>query len=237
MKISCIVVDDQSEAIELIADHIHNVTSFELKSSFTSSIDALAFLDKEIVDCIFLDIEMPQVSGLDFIETLKAKPGYLLPKIILITAYDRYALSGYDYGVFDYLLKPVTFKRFKICADRLLATLNQTQDIRDFLFVDVDGNKLKINFSDVSYVEGAGNYVIIATEEKKLISYRTMSSMVELLPPSKFIRVHKSFIVSIDKVNAIRGNEVLLTIKNAVKNIPIGTTYKPNLLKVLRITE
>jgi len=237
MKIRCMIVDDQVQSKELIADHIKNTPALELKYATTNPIDALTFLDAEPVDCIYLDVEMPHLSGIEFIETLKEKFGNQMPKIILITAYDQYALAGYDYGVFDYLLKPISFKRFKISVDRLMTVFNQQEEVHNFLFVDVEGKKLKINFSDIIYVEGAGNYIFIATAEKKIICYKTLTHILELLPANNFVRVHKSFIISLDAIEAIRGNEVFVTLKAGVKNIPIGITYKENLLKILKINE
>jgi DNA-binding LytR/AlgR family response regulator len=220
-----------------MVDHIKKIPALELKCATTDPIEALTFLDAETVDCIYLDVEMPQLSGIEFMEALKAKFGHNMPKIILITAYDQYALTGYDYGVFDYILKPISFKRFKISVDRLLATFNHVEENRDFLFVDVDGKKLKINFTDIVYVEGAGNYIFIATAEKKIICYKTLTHLLELLPQNNFVRVHKSFIVSLSGIEAMRGNEVFVTLKNASKNIPIGTTYKDNLLRILKIID
>jgi two-component system LytT family response regulator len=237
MKIRCMIVDDQSQSAELMADHVKKSHQLELKVVTTNPIEALAYLDMEFIDCIFLDIEMPEINGLEFIETVKAKYGTRMPKIVLITAYDRYALAGYDYGVFDYLLKPVSFKRFKISIDRLLAEPEQSEVERDFLFVDANGKKLRINFNEIIYVEGAGNYIVIATQDKKVICYKTMSGIMGLLPHKDFVRVHKSFIVAASKINAIQGNEVLTNIGGSIKNLPIGTTYKESLLKLLRINE
>ena len=235
--INCIVVDDQIESTELMIAHISKIPLLSLKFSSTNPIEALAFLDKEKVDCVFLDIEMPQLTGLEFIETLKSKLGNSIPKIVLITGYDQYALSGYDYGVFDYLLKPISFKRFKISMDRLIETLNASVEARDFFFADIDGKKIKITLSKIIYIEGAGNYIYIVTNEAKMICYKTMSSLLDILPKDKFIRVHKSFIISLGSIQFVRGNEIFVNLNSIQKNIPIGITYKVALLKILGITE
>ena len=232
----CMIVDDQSQSTELLTDHVSKIPLMDLKFATTNPVEALTFLDREMVDCIFLDVEMPIVNGLEFMEAIKSRMGRNIPRIVLITAYDRYALVGYDYGVFDYLLKPISFKRFKICADRLLAEAPQPEPQRTFLFVDVEGKKLRINYKDIIYVEGAGNYIFIVTLEKKVIYYRTLTGLLELLPASEFVRVHKSFIVSLTNIKAIKGNEVLVNVGSSQKNIPIGTTYKEHLLKLLRIS-
>jgi two-component system, LytTR family, response regulator len=237
MKIKCMVVDDQIESTELLADHIKNISSFDLKYVTTNPIEALSLLERDKIDCIYLDIEMPQMSGLEFIDAMKESIARPIPRIILITAYDQYAVSGYDYGVFDYLLKPVSYKRFKISAERILASFNSNEIPREFLFLDIDGKKVRLNFAEIMMVEGAGNYIIIWTVNKKLICYKTMSSILELLPSSKFLRVHKSFIISIACIDSIRGNEVFIRINGAVKNIPIGVTYKNSLLEFLQIND
>ena len=236
-KISCMVVDDQRQSKELVEDHIKAIPALELKYATTDPIEALNFLDTEKVDCIFLDIEMPGLSGMDFIEALKARHGNAMPKIILITGYDQYALAGYDHGVFDYLLKPVTFKRFKISIDRLMGSFSKNPPVHDFFFTDVDGAKVKISYNDVVWIEGAGNYISIVTTERKMMSYRSMHDISQILPEDKFIRVHKSFIVSLRHIQAVRGNEVILSMDRKQQNIPIGVTYKEKLLKTLRIIE
>lgn len=175
MRINCIIVDDQIESVELLSDHVKNIPALVLKYTSTNPIEALTFLEHEQVDCIFLDIEMPQLTGLEFIETLKYKLGNAIPKIILITGYDQYAVTGYDYGVFDYLLKPISFKRFKIAIDRLTTALQpiaEIQAVREFIFVDVDGKKIKVLFNEVVYIEGAGNYILLVTSDKRLFTIR-----------------------------------------------------------------
>lgn len=236
MKVRCMIVDDQSQSAELLVDHIRKVPMLEVAFVTVNPVEALAFLDSESVDCIFLDVEMPELSGLEFIEMVKHKFGKVMPRVILITAYDQYALKGYDYGVFDYLLKPISFKRFKISVDRLVNSFTQTDVTRDFLFLDVDGKKVKIKFCDIVYIEGAGNYIFIVTEEKRTIFYKSMSSILEHLPSNEFVRVHKSFIVSLPYIDALRGNEILIKSQAGHKSIPIGSTYKENLLSVLRIS-
>jgi DNA-binding LytR/AlgR family response regulator len=204
----------------------------------TDAIAALAFLDTNKPDIIFLDIEMPSLTGIEFIDNLKAKWGNNIPKIVLTTGYSDYALSGYEHGVIDYLLKPITFNRFKKCTDRILDELdkrNTRADKPGFFFAEEDGQKVKINFDDIVYVEGAGNYIVIVTCENKKVIYKSMNAIQELLPCDKFMRVHKSYIVAIDKVQAIRGNEISVNIKDGDKNIPIGITFKENVLKQLGI--
>lgn len=197
--ISCIVVDDQKEAVELLTDHIKLVPSLSLKLATVDSIAALNFLDKEKVHLIFLDVQMPGLSGLDIMEALKGKHGNDIPKIILTTGYDKYALTGYEFGIFDYLLKPISFKRFKSSVDRVLFDFekNRSSDQNDFFFIEKDGVKEKVNFSEIVYIEGARNYIFIVTQSAKTIIYKSLTSILQLLPEKSFVRVHKSYIVGI----------------------------------------
>jgi DNA-binding LytR/AlgR family response regulator len=204
----------------------------------TDSVAALEFLDKNKPDIIFLDIQMPEINGIEFIGNISAKWGNNMPKIVFATGYVDFAFSGYECGIVDYLLKPVTFIRFKKCIDRIIDELDKRNNQIDkptFLFVEDDGRKVKINFDDIILVEGAGNYIIIMHYEHKRVIYKSMMAMLDLLPPDKFIRVHKSYIVSINKVQAIRGNEIIVKLKNEEKAIPLGITYRENVLKVLGI--
>lgn len=234
---SCLIVDDQKEAVDLIKDHILKTPSLTFQNSFTDPIEALGYLDQHKVDVIFLDIEMPEMTGLDFIESLKEKWGTELPKIVLETGFSDYALDSYEYGVADYIMKPVSYKRFIKAVDRIINDLNRlkpTQNGVDFFFADVDGKKIKINFKDIIYLEGARNYLIIATQNKRMITYRSMGSVEELLPKNKFIRVHKSYIVAIDQIESLNGGKIVVNVKED-KNIPIGITYRKDVLRQLQI--
>jgi two-component system LytT family response regulator len=235
--INCMVIDDQIQSLELMVDHIKQIPSLNLKCATHSAIEALHFLEKEKIDCVFLDIEMPQLTGLEFVEALKAKLGNAIPKIILVTGYSQYALSGFDHGVFDYLVKPVSFKRFKISVDRLSEAVKNAGEPRNFFFVDSDGQKIKIDFANIAYIEAAGNYISIVMPDRKIMCYRSMSSVQEILPENKFIRIHKSFIVSVDNIHSFRGNEIFINHNNTQRSMPIGITYKERLMKILRIAE
>jgi DNA-binding LytR/AlgR family response regulator len=236
---TCIVIDDQPEAVELLKDHIGNTSMLSLKAATTDPMEALAFLDKEHVDIIFLDVQMPGITGVEIIENLAAKLGHQMPRIVFTTGYSDYAMSGYEYGVADYLLKPVSYSRFRKAADRIIHDLDahRGQTVKaDFIFADVDGKKMKINFNDIIYIEGARNYIIVAGVKQKIITYRSMNSMQEILPSEQFMRVHKSYIVAINKIQALRGNEICVLVKEEGKYIPIGITYKEKVLKQLKIT-
>jgi two-component system, LytTR family, response regulator len=233
----CVIVDDQPEALDLIRDHLLKMPQLQLLQMTTDPAEAIAFINTNKPDIIFLDIEMPGLSGIEFVDNIKAKWGNDMPKIVFTTGYSQYAMDGYEYGVTDYLLKPISFARFSKCIDRIIDELNKrhTHEKLNFFFIEENGKKSKIDFENIVYVEGAGNYIIIASSETKKIVYKSMNAIQEILPGSKFIRVHKSYIVSIDKVKAIRGNQLIINTKENDKQVPIGITYKENVFKRLGI--
>ena len=237
--ITCIIIDDQEEAIGIIADHVANKQELKLVKTFTNPLEAMQFVEKNKIDLVFIDIQMPHLNGLDFIETLRSKNGANIPKFIFTTGYNEYALSGFEHGVSDYLLKPIGFKRFNIAIDRLLSNwvkpVTSATPTNDFFFADVDGKKMKINFKDVAYIESSGNYITVFGNNLKVLLYKSLSSIQEVLSPEDFVRVHKSYIVSIHYIDAIKGNEIFLKIDGKSKDIPIGATYKDAILAKLRI--
>lgn len=237
--INCIVIDDQIEAIDIIVSHIKNKPELTVVNTFTNPLQALAFLEENKIDLVFIDVQMPHLNGLDFIESIRSKKGSNIPKFILTTGHDQYALSGFEQGVADYLLKPIGFKRFTISIDRLLNNMPppvvKENPSQDFFFADVNGKKVKILFKDIAYIEGSGNYITVFGAKSKVLIYKSLSGLQEILNPSIFLRAHKSFIVSVDYIDAVKGNELFLKIENESKVIPIGSTYKDAILSTLRI--
>lgn len=235
---TCIIVDDQEESINLIKDHIGNIPWLKLLYSFTNPVEALAFIDETKPDIIFLDIEMPEMNGIDVTETLKEKWGNNIPHVVFITGFNEYALDGFDLGVSDYLLKPVTFKRFKKAVDRVVNDLdnqNRKETSTGFLFVDSENQKTRVNFEDILYIEGARNYITIFTKEKRYMLYKSVKSMIDILPATVFIRIHKSYLVSVNKIVALNDNKLSLYIDNKEVKLPIGNTYKKEVYKRLNI--
>lgn len=235
---TCIIVDDQKEAVELIAGHVKKTPLLELRHTATDPFGALAFLDKEKTDIVFLDIEMPEMTGLDFVASLREKWGNDLPKVVFQTGFSDYALEGYEHGVVDYIMKPVTFKRFKKSVDRIINDLEKNRaqhDDPDFMFIESEGEKVRINFNDLHFVEGARNYVVMGTQKKKYVTYSSMKGMEALLPDNQFIRVHKSWIVSVERISFIRGNTLILRYRGDDKVVPIGFNYRKQVLKRLGI--
>ena len=235
MKLNCIIVDDEPLAQDVLESHISKVPSLNLVGKCANAIEANEMLHDEDVDLIFLDIEMPEVTGLDFLKSLKNPPA-----VIFTTAYSEYALEGFNLDVIDYLLKPISFNRFMKAVNKALdqvalkenakkpvpqvssATDEQGVEAGDFIFVKSDKKILKVRFSDIYYIEGLKDYVMIYTDEGRIITLQTMKNLEERLPSNRFLRIHRSYIISINKLQSVVGNSV--EIKD--KLIPIGKNYK-----------
>jgi two-component system LytT family response regulator len=238
MIMKCTVIDDEAFGADILIDHISKIPDLILVSTFLDPVLAFNHISKNTPDLLFLDIEMPCFSGLDFVEALNIKHMNKKPLVVFTTGHDEFALKSFEYGVSDYLLKPITFKRFKFAVDRILnqSPLPRAYETADtFFFAEAEGKKFKLNFSDVQYVEAAGNYVTIVTITKKFTIYGTMNAMQALLPENSFCRIHKSFIASISHIQAVSGNELIMLGHESHRNLPIGSKYKDALLKKLKI--
>jgi len=197
---------------------------------FNDPLAASSFLDSNPVDIIFLDINMPTISGIDFIKL------YKLSNVIFITAYSEYALDSYEYGVIDYLLKPISFDRFLMATQRALdlkrkiITQNPKNEYPPFFYIKTDRGKfVKLNFSDIKYIEGLKNYILICTTNDKIITLLNMKSMEEKLPKTSFTRVHKSYIINWNFFDSVEGNMIRLS--DVEHTIPLGSTYRQNLIE------
>lgn len=225
MKLHCLIVDDEPPAHKVLENYIDKIDTLILSGNCYSASEAINFLHENPIDIIFLDIEMPELSGLEMLNTLTNPPS-----VILTTAYSQFALKGYDLGVNDYLLKPIRFERFLKSVNRLIK-LKTTSNVAQFLFIKSDGKLHKINFTDIQFVEGYGNFVKIHTMDKVLLTAETMTEMQIRLPESVFLRVHKSYFINKEKINKIDGNQVF--IGNQI--IPIGSSYRQDVFKILNI--
>jgi two-component system LytT family response regulator len=239
--IHCLLVDDEPGALDILSHYVSKTPFLHQVAACLGPVEALEKVYTEKVDLIFLDIHMPELSGMDFIRLLKGRT-----KVILTTAYSQYALEGYEYDVVDYLLKPIPFDRFLQAARKaqdLLAlpaasaasAAGSTPDVPtesadDSVFVKVDSRMQRVRFADILFVEGLGNYVTIHTPTGKLVTLLTMKEVEERLPAGKFMRVHRSYILALDKVQYIEGNQVFLDKKTAV---PLGETYRAAFFKTL----
>jgi DNA-binding LytR/AlgR family response regulator len=223
----CIAIDDEPLALELLEDNISKVPFLQLVARCSNAIEALKVLQQEKVDLIFLDIQMPGLTGLQFIQSMTEKP-----MIILITAYEKYALEGFNLDVIDYLVKPVSLDRFvKACnkAKELFRLNNKPKGSESsaspgYFFVNVDYSQVKVNFNDIRYIEGLKDYIRIhlKSSSKAIITRMPMKTIEEQLPASIFLRIHKSYIVSVDHITAIRKNSVFID----AMELPVGENFR-----------
>jgi two-component system, LytTR family, response regulator len=217
MKLRCIAIDDEPLALDLMEAYISKIPYLQLKGLYNNALHALEVMREQEIDLIFLDINMPDVLGIDFVKGMK-KP----PMIIFVTAHERYALQGFEVNAVDYLLKPVSFERFMTAAEKAYANVINTTPAYDFIFVKSEHNVIKIELKNIHYIEGYKDYVkIITNDPKPILTITTFKAMEEMLPPT-FMRVHKSFIISVDKIVSMRKGKIL--VKD--KYLPIGDSYK-----------
>ncbi|MBU1822579.1 MAG: LytTR family DNA-binding domain-containing protein [Bacteroidetes bacterium] len=240
MPLNCLLVDDEQGALDILAHYIEKTPYLRLSAACLNPMEALDKVFSESVDLVFLDIHMPELSGIDFIKLLEGRA-----KVILTTAYAEYALEGYELSVVDYLLKPISFDRFLKAAHKarmvIEATAPQsvaplvpapvlTTDEEDHIFVKVDNRVQKVRYEDILYVEGLGNYVSIFTPTERIVSLLTMKDVEERLPGRLFMRIHRSYILSLDRIRYIEGNQVFIDKKTS---LPLGETYRERFFKVL----
>jgi DNA-binding LytR/AlgR family response regulator len=223
--IKCIIIEDETLAQHVIQSHLKRTENFELISTCSNALEAKEILNSRHIDLIFLDIQLPGMTGLNFLRTLQNPP-----LVILTTAYAEYALESYEFNVIDYLLKPISFERFsktvtKIIDGNLLNKTFQKTDA-DHIFIKSSGKFYKINFSEIIYIEGMKDYLKICTEDHKIVTHQTMNEMEKLLPAKQFIRVHKSYIISLKHVKTISGNNI----ETSKQAIPIGINYKEKIM-------
>jgi two-component system LytT family response regulator len=233
----CLIVDDDPLSVQVVSNCISNTPFLEASAACTSAIDAAEVLRSQAFDVLFLDVEMPLMSGLDLLRALPDPP-----QVVLITGSQSYAIQAFEFAVADYLLKPLSYPRFLQAANKVLETITaqRTTEAADvltmpagsnpeFTFVKVDNKLVRVDFTDVFYVEALGDYVHLVTSRSKLIVYSTMRAIEEKFPSQRFVRVHRSFIINIDYVQTLEDNSLL--IKD--KYIPVGQTYMRGLLQRL----
>ncbi len=233
--INCIIVDDEQHAIDILDHYVKQTPHLRLVASFTNPIEALHLLGRQKIDLVFLDIQMPELSGIDFIKTIQCKS-----KVILTTAYSEFALEGYELYVVDYLMKPIRLPRFLTAVQKAVQQINAGNEKApeaaedDYIFVKTEskGKLLKINLADIDYIESMKNYVAIHRGVQKTLVYTSMKELEEHLPKKRFLRVHKSFIIPISGITGIEGN--LLRLKNVSAEILIGENYKAGLMEIIR---
>ncbi len=233
MKINCLLVDDEPIAIDILKSYIKNIEELQVVGECNNALEAYNFLQKTKVDLLLLDIKMPQLSGLEFLKTIDLKP-----LVILITAYSEHAIEGYEFDVVDYIVKPVSYQRFLKAISKVFNRLElKSNNIlmapqksgSSFIYLRHDKKMVKVMLNDILYFEGFGNYVKVVTEQREIISYQTLNLLEKQLANDGFVRIHKSFIIPVNKIDAFTNESV--EIKK--KEIPIGSSYKQAISRIM----
>jgi len=239
MTIRCIAVDDEPLALVKMEDYIRKIPFLELKGSFDNPMLALEFLKQNAVDLLFLDIRMDQLTGIQLLEVLSKKP-----RVILTTAYDSYALKGYELDVSDYLLKPISFDRFLKAVEKVydelkhikepmhmpvVSSLQNIQAHPEYFFIKTEYRMQKVFFKDILFIEGMKDYLRIHTVKERIMTLMSFSKMEQILPGDNFVRIHKSYIIALDKIESIEKSKI----KIATHDLPIGEMYKKPFMEIL----
>lgn len=223
---NCAIVDDEPLAREILAGYMRSLGYINLVGSFNNAFDAQEFLKNNTIDALFLDIEMPEMSGIDLLRSLPYPP-----ITVFTTAFRDYAFEGFELGVIDFLLKPISFSRFKVSLDKIKDFLSLKADNADFeidkdepafIFVKSGVQRIKLFFADVTHIQGLKDYAIVHATTRKIVIKGSVKSMQQLFPDAQFIRVHKSFIVAKEKIRRIEKNRIII----GDHQIPIGRNYK-----------
>jgi len=237
MKIQCLIIDDEPLAQRVLERYAENLPFLEIICKCNNAIEAIEMLHNRFIDLIFLDINMPKLNGLDFLKTLKNPP-----LVIVTTAYAEYAVRGYELDVVDYLMKPFSFERFYKAIQKAEEVIKSKEVVQsestdqgkpgeDFIFIKSSKKTYKVNLSEILYIEALGDYVKIFTPDKMIVSYQSMKNIETLLSNRQFPRIHKSFIISLSKIELIEGNHV--KIKDRL--IPIGTNFKADFERLIKM--
>ncbi len=235
--ISCLVVDDEQSAVDLLCAFVRKTPFLTLIGATTNPLEALSLLQSQPVDLLFLDIHMPQLSGLDLMRLLPGRT-----RVVLTTAYSEFAVQGFELEALDYLLKPIAFERFLKAAQKArpaaalpLPAAAPEAPAADYIFVKTEskGKMTKVDFADIVYVEGLKNYVSIQTATERVVTLLNIKDLEERLPARHFMRVHKSYIVSLDKIRALDGNQIFF--KGTNTYVPLGDTYRPAFFDALQV--
>jgi len=225
---NCIIIDDDKLSRKVVEEFVGRTEGLNLINSYENAVDAInAFNEDADIDLIFLDIEMPEMSGIDFLETLKNPP-----QIIIISSKDKYALSAFEYDVTDYLLKPITYGRFFKAVDKATERYKQNKiDSKgEEIFIKKNSALVRLRYEDILWVEALENYVIFNTFTDKYTIHFTMKAIEQKMPSNRFTRVHRSFIVNTSSIKVIEDNAIIIKTKEGNKTIPIGKSYKDNLM-------
>lgn len=225
-KYTCIIIEDEPLALDKTKDFVNKVPFLELTATFDNALNGLAYLNSNKVDVLFLDINMDELSGIELLESSN-----ITSQVIITTAYQEYALKGYELHITDYLLKPFTFNRFLQAVNKAQENLNQrsTEKQLDFIFVKTENRLEKIMINDILYIEGMRDYLRIHTSTKKIMTLQSFNELEQLIPAQVVCRVHKSYMVAINKIESIERSRI----KIADQIIPVSETYKEAFLQLI----
>ena len=223
MKIKCVLIDDEPLAVKVLQNYFTNFTDFEVVGSFNNSLEALDFINNNTIDAVFLDINMPMMTGFELISLIENKT-----KVIITTAFREFAAESYDLDVLDYLVKPIPLPRFIKCINKITTEFNLKNNIKvettkgdSHIFIKVDKKMMKINIEEILFVEGMKEYIKVVTPDKTYITHKSLTSLSEELPADRFLRIHKSYVIALNKVKSIEGNRIQIQ----SYTIPIGRNY------------
>lgn len=229
--IKTVIVDDEPLALEILQTYIEQLDDIELVASCSNALEANKVLQENEVDLLITDIQMPQITGIEFVKSLKNPP-----LVIFSTAFENYAVEGFELEAIDYLLKPIPMDRFMKAINRvseIMATRKPKGEDEGFFFVKADKKLIKLAHDEILFIEGLKDYVIIKKIEGRVVSLQTMKSLEEKLPDDVFLRIHRSYIININKIHAVMGNVVEMLVDGKMKHIPVGKSYRDRLQHII----
>jgi DNA-binding LytR/AlgR family response regulator len=233
---NCIIVDDDNFSVRIIEEFVNQTEGLALLGTFTNAIDSVNWLnnsEKEPVHLIFLDIEMPEMSGIEFLRALN-----VIPQVIIYSSQEKYALESYEYDVTDYLLKPVTYARFIKAVNRARERFERKENpVKQSteIFIKNNSSLVRVKYDDILWIEALENYVVVNTFKEKYTIHFTMKSISDKMPSERFMRIHRSYIVNFSKISAIEDNSVIIRTESGNRVIPIGKSYKDKLLNDINL--
>jgi len=237
---NCIIIEDDKLSRKVIEEFINRTENTELIASYENAVDAINALNNSSVnvDLVFLDVEMPQMTGIEFLRTFEQKP-----QVIIISGKDKYAIEAFEHDVTDYLLKPITYARFYKAVSRAQSRFEEKQqsnkanfdEVNNQIFIKRGSTLIRLNYNDILYVEALENYVIVTTFNEKYTIHFTMKAIGDKLPNNIFKRVHRSYIVNINKIKGIEDNSIIIKVSEGAKIVPIGKSYKEKLLNEINL--
>lgn len=234
MKFKCLIIDDEPLAIKVIENYINRIDFLKLEGSYRSAIDAFNHLGKDDIDLLFLDIQMPQLTGIEFLRTLSQAP-----QIIFTTASREHAVESYELNALDYLVKPIAFERFLMAVRKMISEpspsstpLSSSELINSFIYLKAENKVFKILFKNILYVESFKDYIVLHTQQgEALTSYQSLSHLEKSLPEEDFLRIHRSYLINLEHIHSFSSSFIHI----ADKELPIGRTYKEQVQKILDI--